>query len=168
MFYYFLLYSKISEYLETSFEVRLIRLYNRKYRFLILAYGGANSKNKVIEYFSKYPLIGKVSLDFELWEKFFLNRSQEENSTQFKALLASLKIQNKNLFTAREVCKNLSFYLPHLGLGNRINYCTNSKLLFKPRSYCTQIVKINYGENKIAWFFYWFYGWWRKFPVISG
>lgn len=113
MFYYFLLYSKISEYLETSFKVRFIRLSNTKYRFLNLAYG-ANSQKKVIEYFSKYPLIGKVSLDFELWEKFFLNRSsQAENSTQFKALLASLKIKNKNFFTAREVCKNLSFYLPH-------------------------------------------------------
>jgi hypothetical protein len=65
LFYYFLLYSKISEYLETSFNVRFIRLSNTKYRFLILAYR-ANSKNKVIEYFSKYPLIGKVSLDFEI------------------------------------------------------------------------------------------------------
>ena len=65
LFYYFSLYSKISEYLETSFNVRIRHLPYTKCKFSILAYG-ANSKNKIIEYFGQYPLIGKVSLDYEL------------------------------------------------------------------------------------------------------
>ena len=139
MFYYFSLYSKISEYLETSFNVRIRHLPYTKCKFSIFAYG-ANSKKKIIEYFCQYPLIGKVSLDYELWREIFLIRSLEENSTQFKASLSSLKIHKKNLFTAHEVCKNFNFYLPSLELSNRRNFCTNYKLLFKPSYYFFNII----------------------------
>ena len=62
---YFLLFCRISEYLETSFATRIKHLPYTKCIFLLEAYK-PNSKNKVIEYFSKYPLLGKISLDYEL------------------------------------------------------------------------------------------------------
>ena len=77
-----------------------------KCRFLIFAYG-FKSKNKVIEYFNKYPLLGKVSLDYEFWREIYLNRSQKENTTQSKALLNSLKIHEKNIYMGDKINKNL-------------------------------------------------------------
>lgn len=149
LFYYFSLYSKISEYLETKFEVRIMHLPYVKSRFTIIAYG-SNSKNKVIEYFSKFPLLGKVSLHYELWREIFLNRNKKGDFAQ--SFLPSLNIHKKNLFTAYDIRKNLNFYLPPSDLINRKKYHTYSKLLFKSRHYCTEIDKINYDENNIAWF----------------
>ena len=151
LFYYFSLYSKISEYLETDFNTKIRHLPYTKCRFIVFAYG-FKSKNKVIEYFSKYPLLGKVSLDYELWREIYMNKSQKENTTKSKALLNCLRIHQNNKFIGDKVNKNLNFYLPHSYLSNRRNYCTNYKILFKPRYYCTQKVKINEDEIQIALF----------------
>lgn len=66
---YFLLFSKISEYLETSFTTKLKNSralnHHKKYIFILLAYQ-PKSKDKVIEYLSKFPLLGKNFRDYEL------------------------------------------------------------------------------------------------------
>jgi hypothetical protein len=65
LFNYFALFSQISEYLETSFNTRFKNLSYKKFTFTVEAYR-PNSKTKVVEYFSKYPLLGIISLDYEL------------------------------------------------------------------------------------------------------
>ena len=63
---YYLIFAKISEYLDTDFSTKIKNnMGHKKCTFLVFAYM-PKSKNKIIEYFGKFPLLGKVSLDYEL------------------------------------------------------------------------------------------------------
>lgn len=63
---YFKVFCRISEYLKTSFITTIKDSHYKKCTFIVYAYL-PESKNKVIEYFSKYPLLGKISLDYDVW-----------------------------------------------------------------------------------------------------
>jgi hypothetical protein len=63
---YFLLFSKICEYFKTSLVSKTIRLNNIKFIFVIIAYSPA-SQDIVEEYFKKFPLLGKISIDYKDW-----------------------------------------------------------------------------------------------------
>lgn len=64
------LFCQISEYLNTSFITEIKYLPHKKCTFIVYAYT-PKSKEKVIEYFSKYPLLGKIYLDYILWFETF-------------------------------------------------------------------------------------------------
>jgi len=62
---YFSLFSKISELLKTSFMTEPEHSNYIKYTFRLFAYQ-PKSKYKVIEYFNNFPLLGRISRDYEL------------------------------------------------------------------------------------------------------
>jgi hypothetical protein len=141
LFNYFALFSQISEYLETSFNTRFKNLSYKKFTFTVEAYR-PNSKTKVVEYFSKYPLLGIISLDYELWREIFISPAVRwVNNTQAKSL-ASLKKHKQNLLTTYKVDNNLNFYLP------RRNFHTVSNLIFYSKYNCTSYIKSNISLSR--------------------
>lgn len=115
---YFLLFSKISEYLETSFTTKLKNSralnHHKKYIFILLAYQ-PKSKDKVIEYLSKFPLLGKNFRDYELWcETYSSYRDRVISSKSPKNWtpdeISNLKIRKQQ--NELSYCKNLIYYSP--------------------------------------------------------
>ncbi len=90
---YSLLFCNISEYLKTSFSTKIKNTCYIKCTFIIYAYT-SESKNKLVEYFSKFPLLGKTSLDYEHWLKYY-NLNINSNNNSIKRI--NSKIKNKDL-----------------------------------------------------------------------
>src|SRR5690606_27889558 len=114
---YFSLFCKISEYLQTTLNTKIKHSVHTRCVFLVYAYA-PQSKNQTIEYFSKFPLLGKVSLDYELWREInmaklpgSLQRKKMGDSAKSKAFVTSLKMHKNKLFTGSAIYKNLNFYL---------------------------------------------------------
>ena len=119
---YFLLFCKISEYLKTSIITKIVHLPYVKCTFIIYAYT-PESRNKVIEYFSKFPLLGKVSLDYEHWCKY---NNTKKNTIPLTRINYKINNNNNKLLTS-----NLNNYLPlHKNKcdGSRRNFNTASGL----------------------------------------
>jgi hypothetical protein len=150
---YFLLFCQISEYLETRFSTRIKHLPYTKCRFVLEAYY-PNKPNKVIEYFSKFPLLGKISLDYEFWRDIFISqKGKKQISTESKALQDFYKKHKLSLLAAHKVDKNLKFYYPNLGApllkGNKKNFTTSCRVLAKKNSYSvvSSTDLVIWGEN---------------------
>jgi len=80
---YFSLFSKISEYLKTSFISKTIHSNNIKYTFIVFAYV-PQSQEMLIKYFNKFPLLGKISLDYEHWYEILLNKKNTKGVENLK------------------------------------------------------------------------------------
>lgn len=140
---YFSLFSKISEYLNTSFISKIIHSNNIKYTFIIFVYH-PQSHEKLIKYFNEFPLLGKISLDYEHWCK---NLSIKYNKVvgKFKEV-ENLKIQLQN--GQNKLGSKLGNSLSNLS-KNR-TFSTSSVLQGKikssiPTSTCTDLVV--WGKN---------------------
>lgn len=138
---WFSLFCVISKYYETSFITQVQRYPNCT--FIIWAYP-LKSKKKVIEYYSKYLLSGKVYSDYLVWsETFKITNGNNSVNLQTKAKLVNLKSKNlNNVSHSTRVVDNLNYYLPGI---NQFN-------LTGKRNYSTQIENKNYSAyiNK-AW-----------------
>jgi len=121
------LFCAISKYFETSF-ITEVKNYP-KCTFIIYAYT-LKSKKKVLDYYSKYPLSGKVYLDYFLWlETFKVTGGNNLVNIQTKDKLTNLrsKFLSNKPYNLR-VTDNLNNYLP----------CINNSNLISKRSYSTQ------------------------------
>jgi hypothetical protein len=113
---YFSLFSKISEYLKTSFISKTIHSNNIKYNFIVFVYN-PQSKDMLIKYFSKFPLLGQISKDYNSWCEIFLNNT---------------KIDVRN--SSNPLGNNLTQYLPNSSLNNKRHFSTSSILKGKTQS----------------------------------
>jgi len=138
------LFCQISEYLNTSFSTEIKYLPHKKCTFIVYAYT-PKSKEKIIEYFSKYPLLGKIYLDYILWfEIFKITGDKNIVNIQTKAAIVNLKSENLRNNSRVDMNKNLNYYLPNFNQSN---------LKFSgQRYYCTQIENKSSNEN-MAWLF---------------
>jgi hypothetical protein len=75
---YFSIFSKICEYLETTLMSRVDRSNIIRFLFIIIVHN-PNSLDKVIEYFDKFPLLGKKALDFSGWREVILKIKNKEH-----------------------------------------------------------------------------------------
>jgi hypothetical protein len=137
---YFSLFSRISEYLKTSFITKTVHSNTIKYTFIVFAYI-PQSQEMLIKYFSKFPLLGKNSMDYEDWYEILSNKN---NSKRVENLSKDIK-SRKDLLN-----KNLSYYLPNLNISNKRNFSTSSNFQGKIKSNinispCTDLVV--WGEN---------------------
>lgn len=83
---YFLLFSQISEYFKTSFISRIKYLNkNKKIIFTIIGHN-SESKEIAINFFRKFPLLGKISKDFNDWCEVRLNPNKFETVVAIKML----------------------------------------------------------------------------------
>jgi LAGLIDADG DNA endonuclease family/LAGLIDADG endonuclease len=141
---YFLLFSKISEYFKTSFITKPDRRVDHiKYTFILFAYQ-PKSKDKVLEYFNQFPLLGIISKDYELWsETLSLNKIHWTPKE-----ISNLKMRKQqNVLSNIALHKNLVSYYPNLELNaNQRNFSTlrtNNLNLQKrtniPTSMCTDL-----------------------------
>lgn len=168
-----LLFCQISEYLNTSFITEIKDLAplaseahdKKKYTFIIYAYT-LKSKKKVIEYFSKYPLLGNVCLDYELLsETFKITGGNSLVSPQTKAQV-NFKVKSlRNIprgAQATEVLKNLSYYLPNsnqskLDLSGKRKYSTQrlveNKNSASHASHAFSTSTSNETGHNLAWLF---------------
>ena len=117
---YFSLFCNISEYLKTSFSTKIYNISSehltKKCTFILCAHT-PESKNKLIEYFSKFPLVGNISLGYEHWLR-YSNLSLDSNNKSIAALGAAKKINseienNRSLLTSNLLYKNFNNYYSH-------------------------------------------------------
>jgi hypothetical protein len=137
---YFSLFSKISEYLNTSFISKTKHSNNIKYTFILFAYV-PESQEMLIKYFSKFPLLGEIYLDYKHWCEVLSNKNNSRGVENLK-----MHTQNRNNLLSNNLC----YYLPNLNLSNKRNFSTSSNLQGKIRSNiflstCTDLVV--WGEN---------------------
>ena len=124
---YFSLFSKISEYLNTSFISKTIHSNNIKYTFIIFVYH-PQSQERLIKYFKEFPLLGKISLDYEHW--------CESLSNKYKKVVGKFKgveylknqLQNRQNMLGSKLCNSLP------NLSNKRNLSTSSILQGKIKS----------------------------------
>jgi len=128
LLHWFSLFCAISKYFCTNFITEV--QYYPKCTFIIYAYP-LKSKNKVIEYYSKYHLSGKVYLDYLLWfETFKITGDNNLVNIQTKDKLTNLKSKFLNTMPYNSrTTENLNYYLS----------CSNKSKLIGKRSYSTQI-----------------------------
>uniref|UniRef100_UPI0023F0B2BA homing endonuclease n=1 Tax=Leptographium wingfieldii TaxID=155675 RepID=UPI0023F0B2BA len=88
---YFSLFSKISEYLKTSFITKNVN--NKKYTFIVFA-SLPQSLSRLIQYYNDYNLLGKASLDFANWCENLGNKYSKREG-KFKEI-ENLNIQLQN------------------------------------------------------------------------
>lgn len=141
------LFCQISEYLNTSFSTEIKYLPHKKCTFIVYAYT-PKSKEKIIEYFNQYPLLGKIYLDYILWfETFKITGDKNTVNCQTKAAIVNLKSENlRNNSRRVDMNKNWNYYLP-----NFVGVASESNLKFSgQRYYCTQIENKSSNEN-MAW-----------------
>jgi hypothetical protein len=60
---YFSIFSELCEYLKTSLVSRTIRLNDIRFLFIIIVHS-SYSQDIIMEYFDKFPLLGKKALDY--------------------------------------------------------------------------------------------------------
>lgn len=125
---WFSLFCAISKYLGTSFITEV--QHYPKCTFIVYAYP-LKSKNKVLEYYSKYLLSGKVYLDYLFWsETFKITGGNNLVNIQTKDKLTNLKSKFfNNISHNTRITDNLNSYLPSINQSN----------LKGKRSYSTQI-----------------------------
>lgn len=121
---YFSIFSKISEYLKTSFITKTKHSNNIQYTFIVFAFT-TQSQEMLVKYFIKFPLLGNNSMDFEKWYKVLCNKNNNikfntlniktEPDTDKNSLLCTPKILNNN---------NINFYF--LNLNKNRNLHTSS------------------------------------------
>jgi len=105
---YSLLFCKISEHLKTVFITKIKNTSYKKCTFIIEAYS-PESMIIFIEYFNNFPLLGKISLEFEHWLNYYnLALNYPRRTYNLKDINSKL---NKNLLTSSLLCKNLNNYL---------------------------------------------------------
>ena len=95
----------------------------------------------LINYFNKFPLLGKKFLDYEHWYEILSNKNNYKG-------VKNLNMDIKNRKSLLD--KNLSYYLPNLNLSNKRNFSTSSDLQEKIKSNvylspCTDLVVL--GKN---------------------
>jgi len=132
------LFSKISEYLNTSLISKTIHSNNIKFTFTILV-NLPQSQENLIKYFNKFPLLGKISLDYEHWCEILSNKYKVVG--KFKAIEnLNIQLQNRQNMLGGNLCNNL---LPNL--SKKRNFSTSSILQGKRKSSkstssCTDLV----------------------------
>jgi len=136
---YFSLFSKISEYLNTSFISKTKHSNIIKYTFILFAYV-PESQEMLIKYFSKFPLLGEIYLDYKHWCEALSNKNNSKGVENLK-----MHTLNRNNLLGNNLC-----YLPNLNLSNQRNFSTSSNLQGKRESniylsICTDLVV--WGEN---------------------
>lgn len=118
------LFCKISEYLKTSFITRIKNVPYKKCTIIVEAFI-PKSKDILVEYFNKFPLLGKISLEYEHWLKYYyINLNKNKNPDFLKKIDYKF---DKNLLRSDLLCKNLNNYLLNIDL--RGNFYTASNLL---------------------------------------
>lgn len=84
----------------------------------------------LIQYLSKFPLLGEINLDYKHWCEVLSNK----NNSKGGACL--LRTENLNMHTQNRnniLGNNLS-YIPNLNISNKRNLSTSSKLQGKIKS----------------------------------
>lgn len=143
---YFSLFSKISEYLNTSFISKTIHSNNIKYTFIIFACL-PQSQERLIKYLNEFPLLGKISLDYGHWCEILSNKYNKIPG-KFKGI-ENLKIQLQNRQNLLGGRLSNSLY-GATNLSKKRNFSTSSVLhgkikLSMPTSTCTDLVV--WGKN---------------------
>jgi hypothetical protein len=113
---YSLLFCRISEYLNTSFITKIKNISYKKCIFIVETYT-PESKNMLIEYFNKFPLLGKISLEYEHWLKYYYLSFNKNNKPDILKGI-NYKIP-KHLLTSNLLCKNLKNYLPSMDASHK-------------------------------------------------
>lgn len=136
---YFLLFSKISEYLNTSFISKTKHSNNIKYTFIIFVYL-PQSQERLIKYFSEFPLLGKIYQDYEHWCEILSNKYNTKVVGKFKGVEnLKIQLQNRQPMLGSKLCNSLT------NLSQKRNLSTSSILQGKiksiiPTSTCTDLV----------------------------
>jgi hypothetical protein len=136
---YFLLFSKISEYLNTSFISKTKHSNNIKYTFIIFVYL-PQSQERLIKYFSEFPLLGKIYQDYEHWCEILSNKYNTKVVGEFKGVEnLKIQLQNRQPMLGSKLCNSLT------NLSQKRNLSTSSILQGKsksiiPTSTCTDLV----------------------------
>ena len=120
---YFLLFSKISEYLNTSFISKTKHSNNIKYTFIVFAYL-PQSQERLVKYFSEFPLLGKIYQDYEHWCDNLTNKYDKVGG-KFKGVEnLKIQLQNRQPILASKLCNSLPCLI------NKRNFSTSSVLLY--------------------------------------
>lgn len=138
---YSLLFCKISVFLKTDFITKIKDIpaamgpAHKKCTFIIEAYS-PESKNILIEYFNRFPLLGKISLEFGHWlNYYYLSLNGPRCTYNLKDINSKI---NKNLLTPRLICQNLNNYLSstfvHLEPNSTAMHTLNFKRKFSTSS----------------------------------
>lgn len=133
---YFSLFSKISEYLNTSFITKSIN--NQKYTFIVLA-SLPQSLSRLIEYYNKYSLLGKASLDYANWCENLGNKYSKRGGKFKEVENLNIQLQNRQKMLG---IKTLNY------LSQKRNFSTSYVLQSKKKlniSSCTDLVV--WGKN---------------------
>jgi hypothetical protein len=104
---YFLLFSKISEYLNTSFITKIVRTTVIKYTFIIFVYY-PQSYGRLIEYFNKYPLKGNNALDYEQWCSSLSDKYRKVADKNKEVTYLKIQLQNKQIILRDKSDNSLS------------------------------------------------------------
>ena len=153
LLHWFSLFCVISKYFSTSFITKVES--DQKCTIIMYAYP-LRSKNKVLEYYSKYPLSCKVYLDYLLWsETFKITGGNSLVNIKTKDKLTNLKSRIFNNISDRTInSDNLNYYLPGINQSNFIALRPSEARELGKKRYSTQIDNKNSSlyMNK-AWFF---------------
>ena len=105
---YFLLFSKISEYLNTSFISKTKHSNNIKYTFIVFAYL-PQSQERLVKYFSEFPLLGKISKDYEHWCENLSNKYNKVGG-KFKGVEnLNIQLQNRQQMLGSKLYNSLPY-----------------------------------------------------------
>ena len=103
---YFLLFSKISEYLNTSFITNTKHSNNIKYTFILYAYL-PQSQERLTKYFSAFPLLGKISQDYERWCEILFNKYNKKDGKFKWVENLKIQLQNRQPLLGSNLCNSL-------------------------------------------------------------
>ncbi len=133
---YFSLFNKISEYLNTSFITKSVN--NKKYTFIVLA-SLPQSFSRLIQYYNKYSLLGKASLDYANWCENLGNKYSKREGKFKEVENLNIQLQNR---------QNMLGTKPLNYLSQKRNFSTSYVLQSKKKlniSSCTDLVV--WGKN---------------------
>lgn len=139
---YFTIFSELCEYLKTSLVSRTIHLNNIGFLFIIIAHS-PYSQDIIMEYFDKFPLLGKKALDYADWREVRLKIQNKEHLHPMG--LEHIKIIQKRFGgnqprLINSLGCNYNFYMSDLHLGSKRSFSTRKSLINKRLSICTDLV----------------------------
>ena len=135
---YFLLFSKISEYLNTSFISKIVNSNIKKYAFIIFVYH-PQSYGRLIKYFNEYPLLGNNTLDYEQWCESLSDKYKKVSNKNKEVEFLKIQIQNKQNILSSKSSNSL------FNVSKKRNFSTSCILQAKVKSNiitsdCTDLV----------------------------